>query len=943
MKCNLSDLQGIKHEIAESLVATETFKNDERFSVSFKGNLIIVLSRIIFIQLKSIAHKSNLKVEQLDLTDLLVRKIIISLKNELMPDNRIKSEYLGKLYDIELREFNRLYKKFQSELKSDRIYSESFDIYLYWLVGNIYDIVSGKCEVLKDSPIEQTLFWNFTNLKNDEMNVQKENSHEEDKMVEINNYESGVQNINGNIKNSEETQDHQENISLLKDGSSNQKKSKVFMVSESKNSDFDVEYYEKVRNLIESITSELNIDKRNDVQKRALLLLDDVMKNGLGYKDLRPSRNPIFLGLSLIYFSLKSLNIARINDEKISVNSIVRSCIDYLYDLGLPKSWKTSIVANYLYEFLSKKYQNLIQLKAKKSWVHIKTLEQAAEELFKIKTDLGIKENRPPNRTELEESGNIGFLNIFKGKNFTFNDAVRKAELIPNYNPQKWSWLNGDDCLDKAAKYFRKIYDNYLAEDLGLTNNQAPKRDNLKKNGPTGFYHAVIDKGYTYTQLVKAAGLIPNIEPLKWRNFNIKKAKDHLVQIIESGILDHLNLTENQAPTIQQLIDSGQNDFVQKILKSDFTYNDILRLADLDINHEVYKYAYYEFNDFVALFLRIMDSEIILKLNLNPKEAPTIQQLYDLNFGFFPSAIWHKNIRYNQILAATGYLINHEYNKYFNYLEKDFISELSKAITNPKIRNFLSLKDKEAPTLKQLIYLGFGDIIHQIIDRKISYNEIVKKCELIPNVYQTLQEIGRLLHWILEFLIIRFSETFGWDAYYEVCPNVLINRNQVDISIILPNSQNISFSDFLMKNHILLNFDITMTSDDDFLVEKCLRGYHSHHKFLIIICLYSSIETIKSIRERVFKKISPNLRKNLLILNTEEFLKILNLPIDLKKDINRYIKIAKSAIHDENEYKKLEFYSYLAEKDLRSNYSDRSKKNFENTLRSLNLFHILRS
>ena len=47
-----------------------------------------------------------------------------------------------------------------------------------------------------------------------------------------------------------------------------------------------------------------------------------------------------------------------------------------------------------------------------------------------------------------------------------------------------------------------------------------------------------------------------------------------------------------------------------------------------------------------------------------------------------------------------------------------------------------------------------------------------------------------------------------------------------------------------------------MTSDDDFLLEKCLKGYQSQHKFLIIICLYSSTDAMKLIRERVFKRLS---------------------------------------------------------------------------------------
>ena len=133
MKNNLSDLLGIKREIVESLVSTEIFKEDERFSVNFKGILVIVISRIIFRNLNSLTV----------LTETLKNKIAYYLMSEISNKERLNREYLENLNQNQIKNFDNIYQKFRLELISDKIYAESFKKYLHWFIEIIQQIGIG--------------------------------------------------------------------------------------------------------------------------------------------------------------------------------------------------------------------------------------------------------------------------------------------------------------------------------------------------------------------------------------------------------------------------------------------------------------------------------------------------------------------------------------------------------------------------------------------------------------------------------------------------------------------------------------------------------------------------------------------------------------------------------------------------------------------------------
>ena len=142
-KYDFLDLQGLERDIAEYLIYRNIFEEDNRFPMAFKGNFRTVLSRIVSLILRTEAHSKNLKITQIRLTNMAIDDLAQKFKVDLI-NNRINSGgFLNPLYNMEQKEFDENYQKFCSELKSDKIYVESFGQYLILLIRNVHEIISG--------------------------------------------------------------------------------------------------------------------------------------------------------------------------------------------------------------------------------------------------------------------------------------------------------------------------------------------------------------------------------------------------------------------------------------------------------------------------------------------------------------------------------------------------------------------------------------------------------------------------------------------------------------------------------------------------------------------------------------------------------------------------------------------------------------------------------
>ena len=190
-KNNLSVLQGIKYDVAENLIRMDLFKDDDRFTVDFKGNLVIALSRMIYIKFKTLTG----------LADTVNREIADYLMTEILTKESIDRGYLNNLNQIQLKDFDNIYQKFRLELISDKVYAESFRNYLRWLIGIVYELISGEYDQQNLSDFSRTLISNLKNFNENGVNLNTDGYKSQE--VYINRPNNADKSLNQNKKKKE--------------------------------------------------------------------------------------------------------------------------------------------------------------------------------------------------------------------------------------------------------------------------------------------------------------------------------------------------------------------------------------------------------------------------------------------------------------------------------------------------------------------------------------------------------------------------------------------------------------------------------------------------------------------------------------------------------------------------------------------------------------------
>ena len=161
------------HEVSDNLLYKNIFVDDKRFSKDFKGDLVSAISRIIYIKLKAAALKNNLDFTQINLENNFKNGLADYLLTEITSEQMISYEYLSETPNFQPTDFNHIYTQFQSAVKSDEMYAKGIRQYLFWLIGNIYDISSGN--KTKFSPFERILTDEFKNIDENEEKFRNHN------------------------------------------------------------------------------------------------------------------------------------------------------------------------------------------------------------------------------------------------------------------------------------------------------------------------------------------------------------------------------------------------------------------------------------------------------------------------------------------------------------------------------------------------------------------------------------------------------------------------------------------------------------------------------------------------------------------------------------------------------------------------------------------------
>jgi len=182
--------------------------------------------------------------------------------------------------------------------------------------------------------------------------------------------------------------------------------------------------------------------------------------------------------------------------------------------------------------------------------------------------------------------------------------------------------------------------------------------------------------------------------------------------------------------------------------------------------------------------------------------------------------------------------------------------------------------------------------------------------------------VGKMIHKILEFLFMENYKNKGILSFYEISPN---KSYRVDNSIIItPEFLNLT-KIRIPSNTRVINFDYTITSHLSTIYRKFRKGYHDNDMILIIITLFSTIETIMIPLDIDYKH-------NIKIINIFEFLKNFNYKPKIRETVKQTIELSNRAIYSPSSFEELRTLSNNFYKKLIIKYGARSEqqKDFEN-------------
>ena len=118
---------------------------DPEFSLIFKENLMLVLSRITYQAIKKIYDIEALKNSNRDIS----KELLDQLEHVLEPTTwaKILVNFLGKLHKITIDQFYEHLKRLQKKIRENEQYHAHFIIFLRYIINNTFRIISEMWDV----------------------------------------------------------------------------------------------------------------------------------------------------------------------------------------------------------------------------------------------------------------------------------------------------------------------------------------------------------------------------------------------------------------------------------------------------------------------------------------------------------------------------------------------------------------------------------------------------------------------------------------------------------------------------------------------------------------------------------------------------------------------------------------------------------------------------
>ncbi len=141
---------------------------DEEFPLIFKENLIIVMSRLIYLFIREWEQIENITINRVGLSKSLFH-YFASILNPIC-DKRINMTLLVNLFKLDFQEFEYWLKKLQYKIQNNQNYRIIFKIFLLWLTKIVFRLVSDMWNMKNLPKFQATILKDLKNYQYDEIN-----------------------------------------------------------------------------------------------------------------------------------------------------------------------------------------------------------------------------------------------------------------------------------------------------------------------------------------------------------------------------------------------------------------------------------------------------------------------------------------------------------------------------------------------------------------------------------------------------------------------------------------------------------------------------------------------------------------------------------------------------------------------------------------------------
>ncbi len=680
---------------------------DSDFPLIFKENFNIVICRIIFDSLRDLVDISQLKADQIELSETLISQIEDNLEPTM--NMKINDAFLTNLHKIPRKVFENHLRRFQSKIKRSTRFRNNFKIFLRWLINMVYELVSYNDEPESLPKFEQTILKDLRNFNIENFRISQDLISDE---------------FDYNLN---------ENQLKLKENSRNNNIIKI-----------EKEFLRNKNIIYEELKSRwewMNHHPELIVQFIKEVIIPDLVRKRV-IKEADPP-----MGIDLEKNGFKAFYKA-LRNRKIRYTTLIKQ-------MGLKPSMDFD-----RWKFLRKdEFGNHISFEKK--------IEKALEYLQKViipdLVDQGIiKKNETPKQYHLEKNSYGGFMAILIAKNpkVTYNELLREGGFKLNLDPKKWIFLDfgpsgqilsRSERINKIINYLKDIIIPDLIEKRILKSGQIPKYKDLRSNGHVNFLSAIESRYIPYNAVLKALGFNLRHDNKKFdflrkdeegnpfdREQSLLTASNYLIKTIIPNLVGKGIIAKNEVPKQSQLEDGGYKGFLNFLLKGKYkiTYNKLLIYSGIDINYDpnVWRFIDYDDNNEkqtrenqIKAFSKFLTEKIIPNLQIKRKipegHAPTTGQLERNGHSNFINAYLNRDIFYEEIINAGG----------LQATETRILSRIGTYLH--WILEYLFLKNTR---------LIGGDSFYEISPSKQSERYSLRKCDNAIMVNDNFQELSKL-------------------------------------------------------------------------------------------------------------------------------------------------------------------------------------------------------